>query len=80
VAPKTGLGKALSYLLEHWVGLTRYLEDGRLEICERKVRMARPPAGRQRMPEHFLRCATRVLHAASTMPEPMGSLRALACA
>lgn len=32
VAPKTGLGKALNYLLAHWDGLTRFLDDGRLEV------------------------------------------------
>ena len=32
VAPKTPLGKALGYLHNHWHGLTRFLEDGRLEI------------------------------------------------
>lgn len=32
VPPKTPLGKALGYLDNHWDGLTRFLEDGRLEI------------------------------------------------
>lgn len=32
VAPKTQLGKALGYLDAHWAGLTRFLEDGRLDI------------------------------------------------
>ena len=32
VPPKTGLGKALAYLHNHWDGLTRFLDDGRLEI------------------------------------------------
>lgn len=31
-APKSALGKALHYLREQWPWLTRYLEDGRLEI------------------------------------------------
>lgn len=32
ILPKSQLGKAISYVLNHWVGLTRYVEDGRLEI------------------------------------------------
>lgn len=32
VPPKTALGKALAYLDNHWHGLTRFLDDGRLEI------------------------------------------------
>ena len=32
VPPKTALGKALAYLDNHWLGLTRFLEDGQLEI------------------------------------------------
>ena len=43
VAPKTGLGKALAYLLEHWDGLTRYLDDGRLEIDNNRVENALRP-------------------------------------
>ena len=31
----------------------------------------------QRMPERFMRCVISVLLAASTTPEPMGSLRSL---
>jgi hypothetical protein len=42
VLPQSGLGKALAYLLEHWSGLIRYCEDGRLAIdnnaCERAIR------------------------------------------
>ena len=40
-------------------------------ISARKVRTACPPTIRQRMPERFRRCATSVLQAASTTPEPM---------
>ena len=40
-------------------------------IRARKFRIACPPAIRQRMPERFMRCVTRVLLAASTTPEPM---------
>ncbi|MCW5738437.1 MAG: IS66 family transposase [Enhydrobacter sp.] len=32
VAPKTPLGQALGYLHNHWSGLTRFLDDGRLAI------------------------------------------------
>ena len=31
-APKSALGRAIHYLLEQWPYLTRYLEDGRLEL------------------------------------------------
>ncbi len=36
-----------------------------------------PPTMRQRMPERFMRCVTRV--AASTIPEPVASARGSAC-
>ena len=32
VLPKSQLGQAIAYTINHWVGLNRYLEDGRLEI------------------------------------------------
>ena len=42
VPPKTALGKALGYLDKHWDKLTRYLDDGRIEIdnnrCENAIR------------------------------------------
>ena len=42
VLPKSAIGKALHYLHEQWGKLTRYLEDGRLEIdnnlCENAIR------------------------------------------
>jgi hypothetical protein len=39
----------------------------------RNVNMACPPASRHRIPERFKRWLTKVLHAASTTPEPMGN-------
>jgi transposase len=42
VLPSSALGAALAYLHKHWDGLTRYCEDGRLEIdnnrCENAIR------------------------------------------
>lgn len=42
VPPKTPLGEALTYLHTHWVGLTRFCDDGRLEVdnnaCENAIR------------------------------------------
>ena len=43
VAPKTPLGKALAYLLEHWTGLTRFLDDGRLEVDNNRAENAIRP-------------------------------------
>ena len=43
VAPKTPLGKALAYLLEHWEGLTRFLDDGRLEVDNNRAENAIRP-------------------------------------
>ena len=40
VAPQTPLGKALSYLDNHWSGLIRYCDDGRLEIDNNRVENA----------------------------------------
>ena len=42
------------------------------------MRMACPPRGPHRMPERLSRSVTRVLHAASTTPKPMGKPFALA--
>jgi len=40
--PKGPLGRAITYALNHWPELSRYLEDGRLEIdnnaCERAIK------------------------------------------
>ncbi len=43
VAPKTPLGKALGYLLDHWDGLTRFLDDGRLEVDNNRAENAIRP-------------------------------------
>ena len=43
VAPKTPLGKALAYLLVHWDGLTRFLDDGRLEVDNNRAENAIRP-------------------------------------
>jgi hypothetical protein len=43
VPPKTALGVALGYLLNHWPRLIRYLNDGRLEIDNNAVENAIRP-------------------------------------
>ena len=43
VPPKTALGIALGYLLDHWPRLIRYLDDGRLEIDNNGVENAIRP-------------------------------------
>ena len=43
VAPQTPLGKALSYLDNHWAGLNRYCDDGRLGIDNNRVENAIRP-------------------------------------
>lgn len=43
VLPNSALGKALAYLLEHWEGLTRFLDDGRLEIDNNRAENAIRP-------------------------------------
>jgi hypothetical protein len=44
VEPNSSLGKALTYVLTHWAGLTRFLEDGRAPLdsnaVERILRLA----------------------------------------
>ena len=42
-APKSGLGKALYYLLEQWPYLIRYLEDGRLELSNNRAERSIKP-------------------------------------
>jgi transposase len=45
VAPRMPLGEALTYARKRWRALTRYLEDGRLEIDNNRVeRLIRPVA------------------------------------
>ena len=36
-APKSALGRVIHYLLEQWPYLTRYLEDGRLELSNNRA-------------------------------------------
>lgn len=43
VAPKTPLGAALGYLDDHWDGLTRFLDDGRLELDNNRAENAIRP-------------------------------------
>lgn len=42
-APKSGLGKALTYLKEQWPYLTNYLKDGRLEISNNRAERSIKP-------------------------------------
>ena len=42
-APKSTLGKAIHYLLEQWPYLTRYLEDGRLELSNNRAERSMKP-------------------------------------
>ena len=45
VSKKSGLAEAIRYALSHWEGLTRFLEDGRIEIDNNTVeRTIRPIA------------------------------------
>ena len=43
VPPKSPLGKALAYLLKHWGGLTRFADDGRLDIDNNRAENAIRP-------------------------------------
>ena len=43
VLSKSQLGQAIAYTLNHWVGLTRYLDDGRLEIDNNRTERAIKP-------------------------------------
>ncbi|MGY3363359.1 hypothetical protein ACVWZL_000484 [Bradyrhizobium sp. GM2.4] len=38
---KSGLGKAIRYTLNHWDGLTRFIDDGRIEIDSNTVERKR---------------------------------------
>ena len=42
-APKSSLGKALSYLIEHWPYLINYLKDGRLELSNNRAERSMKP-------------------------------------
>ena len=42
-APKSALGRAIHYLLEQWLYLTRYLEDGRLELSNNRAERSIKP-------------------------------------
>lgn len=42
-APKSALGKALTYLKEQWPYLTNYLKDGRLELSNNRAERSIKP-------------------------------------
>ena len=42
-APKSALGRVIHYLLEQWPYLTRYLEDGRLELSNNRAERSIKP-------------------------------------
>ena len=42
-APKSSLGKALSYLKKHWPYLLNYLKDGRLELSNNRAERSIKP-------------------------------------
>ena len=42
-APKSAMGRAIHYLLEQWPYLTRYLEDGRLELSNNRAERSIKP-------------------------------------
>lgn len=43
VAPKSALGKAMTYLKEQWPYLCNYLKDGRLEISNNRAERSIKP-------------------------------------
>ncbi|WP_370146000.1 IS66 family transposase [Bradyrhizobium elkanii] len=45
VSKKSGLGKAIRYTLNHWEGLTRFIDDGRIEIDNNTVERTIKPIG-----------------------------------
>lgn len=45
VSKKSGLAEATRYTLSHWEGLTRFLEDGRIEIDNNTVERTMRPIG-----------------------------------
>ncbi|MGF6313592.1 hypothetical protein ABIB82_007749 [Bradyrhizobium sp. i1.8.4] len=45
VSKKSGLGKAIRYTLNHWHGLTRFIDDGRIEIDSNTVERSIKPIG-----------------------------------
>jgi transposase len=45
VSKKSGLAEAIRYTLSHWQGLTRFLEDGRIEIDNNTVERTMRPIG-----------------------------------
>ena len=45
ISRKSGLAKAIRYMLSHWTGLTRFLDDGRIEIDSNTVERTMRPIG-----------------------------------
>ncbi|MBB4383575.1 hypothetical protein GGD61_008277 [Bradyrhizobium sp. SBR1B] len=45
VSKKSALGKAIRYTLNHWDGLTRFIDDGRIEIDSNTVERSIKPIG-----------------------------------
>jgi transposase len=45
ISQKSGLAKAIRYILSHWAGLTRFLDDGRIEIDSNIVERTMRPIG-----------------------------------
>lgn len=45
ISQKPGLAKAIRYMLSHWTGLTRFLDDGRIEIDSNTVERTMRPIG-----------------------------------
>ena len=45
IARERGLGKAIRYTLNHWEGLTRFIDDGRIEIDSNTVERSIKPIG-----------------------------------
>lgn len=57
VLPQSALGKAMSYCINLWFGLTRYIEDGRLEIDNNLTEQEIKPLVIAR--KNFLFCASQ---------------------
>ncbi len=55
ISRKSGLAKAIRYMLSHWTGLTRFLDDGRIEIDSNTVERTMRPIGLGRKNRSFRR-------------------------
>jgi transposase len=78
VSGKAPIADAIRYALHHWEGLTRFLDDGRMELDTNIVERSIRASYEANLPQGH--CSSNVTHTASGLSPKRQAFRVKSCA